>query len=596
MICWENKLNRNILFCGGILLAALTAGGPSWAQAPVPLRPPTQTTGDGLQTPAPQPPIGHSFPPAPTDGISSSALGEPDFAGAGLLTEENGGFGQQMWLGADRAFVERLLLKIPVTTSSPALQKLTRRLLLSAADAPQGEAQARSFLGLRLSLLIAAGQFDLAAQLAALGGEPTRDEGVLEARAWLALIANEIKTACDMAAATVKTSSALFWLKLSGFCHVINGDEAAANLSAAMVAEQDPDDNGYQSLLTALINKSGKLPKLTTRPDSLQLAMIRFASLPLPAKPADDATAAELNMMARMPALAAELRLPAAERAEAVGSISPEELVHLYSEVPFSVDERARARDIVGKLSAAKANALLYQSVRQQDSPASLALALSTALSQARNTGSFASIARANLTPLRDLVPMPDMIENAALFGRALLAAGDAVAAARWHELARALSQPGNNPAAAKAAYDLWPLLRLSQPPEIRPDDPAELSTWLAQLKPEEKASKGAVLLSALAALGHATQGAEWIQLMGDLDHQPPVTMPPAALLHLLMETSLTGNQGQTVLLGLACLGEKAEGLANPFILGMVVRALKTAGLQAEARALALDAALLAGV
>lgn len=596
MICWENKLNRNILFCGGFLFATLTAGGPSWAQVPVPLRPPAQLTGEGFQPPAPQPPIGNDFPPAPIDGISSSVLGAPDFSGVGLLTEENGGFGQQMWYGSDRAFVDQLLLRIPVTTASPTLQKLTRTLLLSAADAPQGEAQGRSFLGLRLSRLIEAGQFDLAAQLAALAGEPTRDESVLEARARLALIANEVKTACDMAAVNVKSSSALFWLKLSGFCHVLKGDDAAANLSGEMAAEQDPDDTGYQSLLTALINKSSKLPKPPTRPDTLQLAMIRFASLALPAKPADDASAAELNMMARMPGLAADLRLPAAEAAEAVGSISPEELIQLYSEVPFSVEDRASARDIAAKLPSAKANALLYQSVRGQDSPASLTLALSTALSLARNTDSFATVARANLTPLRDLVPVPDMIENAALFGRALLAAGDPLAAARWHELARALSLPGNNPAAAKAAFDLWPLLRLSQPPEIKPDDPAQLSAWLAQLKPEDKARKGAILLSTLAALGHAIPGAEWMRLMGDLNYQTPVLMPPAALLHLLMETSQTGNKGQTVLLGMACLGEKGEGLRNPFVLGMVVRALKTAGLQTEARALALDAAMLAGI
>ena len=39
--------------------------------------------------------------------------------------------------------------------------------------------------------------------------------------------------------------------------------------------------------------------------------------------------------------------------------------------------------------------------------------------------------------------------------------------------------------------------------------------------------------------------------------------MPPAALLHLLMEASQSGRTGQTVLLSLACLGENGAGLAD---------------------------------
>ena len=72
--------------------------------------------------------------------------------------------------------------------------------------------------------------------------------------------------------------------------------------------------------------------------------------------------------------------------------------------------------------------------------------------------------------------------------------------------------------------------------------------------------------------------------------------MPPAALLHLLMEASQSGRTGQTVLLSLACLGENGAGLADPLLLGITIRALNTVGLQTEARALALEAALLTGI
>lgn len=562
------------------------------AQAPVPLRPPSE-----LAPAAPQPPAAEEYPAEPDgDGVSTSELGQLDFAAAGLLTLENGGFGPDTWQGADRMLVERLLPRLPVMTHAPTLQKLAQRLLLSAAEPPRGESSGVSFIGLRLERLIEAGQFELAGQMAALAGGPSKDEALLQARAEIALASSEFKTACDMAAAQVRTSEAVFWLKLSGFCQVMNGDEAAAQLTAALVAEQDPDDTGYQSLLTALISKSGRLPEKLPHLDILQLAMIRFASLPLPGKIDDHASAAVLKLMARMPGASAQQRLPAAERAEAAGAIGPEEVAQLYAEMPFTVEDRASAAELAKKLPPAQANALLYQSVRGQDSPASLMLALSSAWSLARASNSFATVSRVNLTPIRDLVPAPEMIEIAADAGRALLAADDPMSASRWYELARALSLPGNNPGATRAKNDLWPLLRLAQPVAGAPDDPIEVTAWLAQLSPEDKNRKGPILLSAMSALDMATPESEWVNMVQDTGKTGAAAMPPAALLHLLMEASQSGRTGQTVLLSLACLGENGAGLADPLLLGITIRALNTVGLQTEARALALEAALLTGI
>ncbi len=562
----------------------------------MPLRPPVMPPSE--LTPAPPlPPAAEEYPAETEgDGISTGALGSLDFAAVGLLTPENGGFGPETWRGADRALVERLLPKLPVTTRSPALQKLVQRLLLSAAEPPQGTSSGASFIGLRLGRLIEAGQFELAGQMAALAGGPSKDEALLQARAEIALASGEFKTACDMAAAQVRTSGAIFWLKLSGFCHILNGNEAAAQLSASLIAEQDADDTGYQNLLTALISKSGKLPEKLPRLDILQLAMIRFASLPLPAKIDGHSSAAVLKLMARMPGASVEQRLPAAERAEAAGAIGPEEVAQLYSEAPFSVEDRASAPELVKKLPAAQANALMFQSVRGQDAPASLSLALSAAWSLARASNSFATVSRVNLTPIRDLVPAPEMIEISADAGRALLVAGDPAAASRWYDRARALSAPGNNPSAPRAANNLFPLLLLAHPVEGMPDDPVQITKWLAQLSPEEKNRKGPILLSALSALGMATPESEWVNMIQDSGKSEAVSVPPSALLHLLFEASQSGRVGQTVLLSLICLGENGEGLTDPFLLGITVRALNTVGLQAEARALALDAALLAGI
>lgn len=580
-------------------MVALLASAPVLAQAPVPLRP-------GASAPppreaAPLPPVMPSVEPespgAPLDGrVSSGRLGDLDFAEAGILGPENGGFGPDMWRGADRSLVEALLPKIPASTASPTLQKLTRRLLLSAATPPEGESGPVSLIGLRLGKLIEAGQFASAGQLAALTGGASKDDALLQARAQIALATGEFKTACDMAMAQVKGSEAIFWLKLSGFCHVQNGNEAGAQLTASLVAEQDPDDSGYQNLLNALMAKSGKLPQALPRLDIIQLAMIRFASLPLPAKIDGNASAGILKLMAEMPGAPVPQRLTAAERAEALGALSAEEVALLYAEMPFSVEDRGRAPELVKTLPAAEANALMFQSVRGQDSPASLSLALSAAWRLARASNSFATVARVNLAPVRDMIPAPEMIGIAADAGRALLAAGDPGAASRWYEMARALSLSGNNPVAASAANNLWPLLRLAQPVAVMPDNPGEISAWLAQLSPEDKQKKVPLLLPLMSALDLATPESEWIGMIAGQDKTESSAMPPLAMLHLLMEASQNGRVGQTVLLSLACLGENAAGLRDPLLLGMIVRALNSAGLRDEANALALEAALLAGI
>ncbi len=594
MKCWASNRSRHIAFFSGFLGVAVVAlaHGIAQAQAPIPLRPPSE-----LAPATPLPPVTEEYPAeTENDGISTGALGQLDFASVGILTADSGGFGPQTWQGADRALVERLLPKLPVTTHSPTLQKLMRRLLLSTAEPPQGTSTGASFIGLRLERLIKAGHFEQAAQMSALAGGPTRDEALLQARAEIALASNEFKQACDMAAAQVRASEAVFWLKLTGFCQIINGDEAATQLTASLVAEQEPDDTGYQRLLAALISKSGRLPENLPHLDILQLAMIRFASLPLPEKIDDHAAPAVLKLMARMPGASVQQRLPAAERAEAAGAIGPQEVAQLYSEMPFTVEDRAGAAELATTLPPAQANALLFQSVRGQDSTAGLTLALSAAWRLARASNSFATVSRVNLTPIRDLVPAPEMIEIAAEAGRALLLAGDPLAATRWYDLARALSIPGNNPAATRAKNDLWPLLRLAQPVAGIPEDPLEITAWLAQLSPEDKTRKGPILLSAMSALDMATPESEWVAMAQDTKKTDAAAMPPAALLHLLMEASQSGRVGQTVLLSLACLGENGAGLTDPLLLGITVRALNTVGLQTEARALALEAALQAGI
>lgn len=589
MTCWRNSRTAGFfLFC--LIFLALNAPASVRAQAPVPLQPAP------LAPPAPYAP---PPPPAPDDAISTGTLKEPDFAGAGLLDQTNGGFGPQTWRGADMELVQRLFPQIPAVTPSASLQQLTRRLMLGNAESPAGNAGGVSFLALRVEKLIQAGQLELAGRLADLAGPNTRDERLQRARAEIALIQGQTDNACVLAAANIRNSSDAYWLKLTGFCQALKGDEAGAQLSAELAAEQDADDNGYQALMTALLHKTGKLNGKAVRPDILQLAMIRAAALPLPDSLLQNASAASLLMMARMPQLAAEARISVAERAEAAGALAPEELIQLYSAMKFSPEDRAKAAGRAAKMPGPAASALLFQAIQAQEAFAR-GPALAAAWSQARANDRFPTSARVTLNFTRELLVSPELLPIAPDAGRALLAAGDVNAAGQWYALARAMQSQIANPDAQRAMHSLWPLLWIAQSPEVMADDPnTMIAAWLAQLPPEQKTRQGSLMLATLAALGLAIPDSAWLPLLADekeKDGSEPVPPPSPAMLHLLSGAASSGRTGLTVLLSLCLMGERGAYLAEPLALAPVLEALNQAGLQKEARALAVDALLQAGM
>jgi hypothetical protein len=72
--------------------------------------------------------------------------------------------------------------------------------------------------------------------------------------------------------------------------------------------------------------------------------------------------------------------------------------------------------------------------------------------------------------------------------------------------------------------------------------------------------------------------------------------MPDATLLYALERASEMRRLGETVLLGLLVLGESGTAESHPLALNAVLRALREVGLERDARALAIEAAIAKGV
>ena len=134
---------------GAFLALTLVLAAPAWGQgAPTPLgapasspRPvPSAAPATSPEKPA-QPEIAPQGAPQPrSDAVNVQQLEIIDPEGAGTLAPPEG-FGNALWSGSDPAALALLITRLPSRPESKALQDLTRRVLLSAAQPPKGRSE-----------------------------------------------------------------------------------------------------------------------------------------------------------------------------------------------------------------------------------------------------------------------------------------------------------------------------------------------------------------------------------------------------------------------------------------------------------------------
>ena len=103
------------------------------------------------------------------------------------------------------------------------------------------------------------------------------------------------------------------------------------------------------------------------------------------------------------------------------------------------------------------------------------------------------------------------------------------------------------------------------------------------------------MLYTLLEALDEPVAEAEWEPLLDGPQYES-VKLPAPALLHALGMASASKRVGETVLLALLCLGDDGPARASPLVLSAVISGLRQIGLEKEARSLALEAAIGAGI
>lgn len=537
----------------------------------------------------------------PTPGIQVNTLGAPDAESIGVLDPSQGGLGLDLWQGSQRALVLSLIQALPAAIPSAALRDLQHRLLLSTASPPAGAADGGpGLLAARAAKLLDSGDFDGLKALGAVVPANASSETMTRLEVETALIDGKTAAACPEVAVAIKQYPTAYWQKVQVFCQLLAKKPQLAEMGLGLLRDQGDDkDTAYYTLTGILLGDRNA--KLTSLADAtpLHLAMMRAAKRPLP----EDVLRSSSPMVLRAVALSrdepVELRLAAAERATELGALTPDALREIYDAVPVSPDELKTALTKAQAQYGPRARVLLYRAAKAQRVPAARAEALRAALELARSAGVFDLAVAVNLPLIEGLEPAPELGFIALDEARALFSAGETDKAMTW--LASARVDSATNSDSQAVVTGLWPYTLLAAS-AAGAWDQAGFDAWYAA----EKASKDPAdahaaderavrLLGLLSALGTPVPADAWQVHLADADGEP-AAMPSMARWQALKDATAAGHRGETVCLVLLAVGNAGAANANPMALDAAVDALHRIGLDPDARRLAIEAALVAGI
>ncbi len=546
--------------------------------------------------------------PAAIDARSSSAIEVNPLAeiapdSIGTLDPGAGGFGIEMWQGSDRRIVTRLLGLLPDTMSSRGMRALARRLLTSIASPPISQFEIadeveQSLLGLRIERLMALGEVTELNDLLAVVPSRRDDEPRARTRVEGLLLAHDTTEACRLVRNGIASYHQVpYWQKAMVLCQMIAGDVDQMMLGLDLLRERGGDDDPVFFALTgALFGAEPAIPEDATL-TPLHLAMVQTIGTVLPPGQVARATPALLLAIARMPNLDVEQRAAAVERACAMGLLDGAALARAYDGFSFTPEELAGAIGATETMAGVRLHALIYQAARDQNLPASRAEILRVALELGKAEGLYQALVPLYLPLLLEVPVTPTLSWFAADAGRALYAAGRYEQASAWLMLGR--QEALINPQAGTAAASLWPYSRLAGGTAVTTD--GTLAAWRA-LRAGMGAGGGDVglhrgqtlLRAAFQALGERDP-LSWGQIAAEGEVANRIA-PNAALLYALDEASESRRIGETVLLALIVLGAEGPGESHAYALSAALTALTRVGLETEARALAIEAALASGI
>ncbi len=519
--------------------------------------------------------------------VTVSDLAAIDPAGAGLLSDGSGGFRSSLWTGSARPAVALRIAQLPGAPNSPAMQNLTKRLLLSQGNPPVGETppDEPSFLALRLQKLVANGLVD---EAATLGAQSARtDFFARQASAEALLLQGRDADACGDGTSLRQSSNDPYWLKLRVFCYLTQNDEQAAALTLNVMRERSVNDDAFFTLADVIMN-GGPANVTVPAPSGLHLAMLRKAGASAPVAPlAGWVPAAQLLAQQFTEPT---VRLAAIERAALASLVPIDELREAYQTETFTPDQLDDPEEWAKKLPPSRANALYFRSIAARTVPSAKAAAFAAALQRAESQNRFALFATLSAGIAQQMAPSQDTAWLAPSVTRVLLYARRDKAAEHWLTVM-------TSPTDAAAVNALQVHLGLVRPSAENLARMQTALTWLGQNALKAGPSKDWLMERAtreiplLEALGYTIPpDAQWAVSANTTGVVPSGASAEALI--AVGRSAADDRLGETVLNALVALGPGGPTRAQGQTVARVVKALIGAGLRDEARALAIESVL----
>lgn len=369
-------------------------------------------------------------------------------------------------------------------------------------------------------------------------------------------------------------------LALSGYCAAVAGNPSGAGLAAELMREERHDDAGLLAVLDAAASGGAGPVRLADGFGPLHYRLAMLAGGVQDLGRIERADPAGVAMVAADPAAPPALRVIAAEAAARLDTLPPSGLAEVYRAAAVSTSNGEAAPS--PQPAPALVRAAAFRTAEVERTPLKKVRAIRSLLDDARRAGLYWQTL-AMVAPVEAVLqPVPEIGWFAESGIEIALVAGNVERARQWAALGGAV--PGDG------GLRHWlPLIDLVDP-SLR----GERGRSLASV--EALAVRGrlsAELLHRLATVLDANDIAVPIPLWEATSRAAQPTgghLPDTGVLTELKDAAAKSEHARVVLLAMRTIGPGGADAANVIALGDVIRALRRAGLDADARRLSLEA------
>ena len=497
--------------------------------------------------------------------VQVQSLAPPDLFSTGAARSD---LPSDLWRGSSGTLARLVIPELAAHPLTPAAAALARHVLEVGGNGPDGAGNDPDLAGARAEALLQLGDLATAATITDGASNLPQLTALSRVAAEVALIAGRDDRACAIGDGLVMGREGSFWLRLRAYCQARAGQSAPAQLTLDLSDQQERRPE-FDRLMTALLAGAPGAGTAAAADDALDFAISRRLGLDWPAALAA-APASIAVAVARDPTAPVPARLAAAARAARLGVATPETYAAIAP--PPTTLPPADASGPAGE-AALVALAASTNDLTLKES------AIIALLRRAGNGPEFEALSRLVAPAIGQLMTAHPVLRQPFLFAVAAAAAGDAASA----QAARA--QVGHGGAAPPAA-DLAILDALTgvvaAPVDGAAAEPLTAASVHAANAVRSRTAGALALLGAYVPLGPEAR-------FEVADADIGAGGAPSGRRLAMEQAAEQGRIGDTALYVLGTCVEAGAAGPGPAERALMVRALRLAHLDGDARAFAIE-------